>query len=233
MSDPAQSPSPSTAAPSSTSPSPASPQASPPSTSPATTAPDGKDSTVLTAAAAADPQTDPAKEPSKQPDAPAAFDPAKLSFPEELGKPDEGMLNKFGEIAKSANLTQETAQRLTDLYTETTKAAQEAGTNAWKSTIEQWENEIKKDPMIGGANLETHQRNFAKVLADPRFATDGVVEALVLTGAGSHPAINRFMAKIAKALTEGGMVTGSPPSGAAPKTMAQTIYPNNPSSAGD
>jgi hypothetical protein len=143
------------------------------------------------------------------------------------------MLNKFGEIAKSANLTQETAQRLADLYTETAKAAQEAGTNAWKSTIEQWENEIKKDPMIGGANLETHQRNFAKVLADPRFATDGVVEALVLTGAGSHPAVNRFMAKIAKALTEGGMVTGSPPSSAAPKTVAQTIYPNNPSSAGD
>jgi hypothetical protein len=143
------------------------------------------------------------------------------------------MLNKFGEIAKSANLTQETAQRLADLYTETAKAAQEAGTNAWKSTIEQWENEIKKDPMIGGANLETHQRNFAKVLADPRFATDGVVEALVLTGAGSHPAVNRFMAKIAKALTEGGMVTGNPPSNAAPKTIAQTIYPNNPSSAGD
>jgi hypothetical protein len=206
---------------------------SPTSTS-TTLAPDGKDSTVLTAATGTPPETKPAEAKPDTPDAPAAFDATKLTFPEELGKPDEGMLNKFGEIAKSANLTQDTAQRLADLYTETAKAAQEAGTNAWKSTIEQWEDEIKKDPVIGGANLELHQRNFAKVLADPRFATDGVVEALVLTGAGSHPAVNRFMAKIAKALTEGGMVTGNPPSTAAPRTAAQAIYPNHPSSeAGD
>jgi hypothetical protein len=194
-------------------------------------APDGKDSTVLTAAAPPAVET---KSETKEETPPAApFDASKLSFPEELGKPDEGMLNKFGEIAKSANLTQDTAQRLADLYTETAKAAQEAGTQAWKSTIEQWEGEIKKDPVIGGANLEVHQRNFAKVLADPRFNTDGVIEALVLTGAGSNPAVNRFMAKIAKALTEGGMVTGSPPSSAAPRTHAQTIYPHLPSGAGD
>jgi hypothetical protein len=231
MSDPAQSPSPPPAAPSSTSPSPASPPASPPSTTPPTTAPDGKPTTVLTEATGAPAETKPETKPETPPA--EAFDASKLSFPEELGKPDEGMLNKFGEIAKSANLTQDTAQRLADLYTETAKAAQEAGTNAWKSTIEQWEGEIKKDPVIGGANLEVHQRNFAKVLADPRFATDGVIEALVLTGAGSNPAVNRFMAKIAKALTEGGMVTGSPPSAAAPRTAAQTIYPNLPSGAGD
>lgn len=229
MSDQASNQSPPPAAPSSTSPSPVDGTAS---TSPAkTTAPDGKDSTVLTEATAPAAETKPETKPETPPT--EAFDASKLSFPEELGKPDEGMLNKFGEIAKSANLTQDAAQRLADLYTETAKAAQEAGTNAWKSTIEQWEGEIKKDPVIGGANLEVHQRNFAKVLADPRFATDGVIEALVLTGAGSHPAINRFMAKIAKALTEGGMVTGNPPSAAAPKTAAQTIYPNHPSQAGD
>ncbi len=197
-----------------------------------TTAPDGKDSTVLTAATAP-PETKPAETKLDTPEV-VPFDTTKLTFPEELGKPDEGMLNKFGEIAKSANLTQDTAQRLADLYTETAKAAQEAGTNAWKSTIEQWEGEIKKDPVIGGANLETHQRNFAKVLADPRFATNGVVEALVLTGAGSNPAVNRFIAKLCSVLVEGGMVTGSPPSAAAPKTAAQAIYPNHPSSeAGD
>src|SRR5438552_16982244 len=134
MSDPAQNPSPPPAAPSSTSPSPGS-AGTPPSTTPAatTTAPDGKDSTVLTAATTPAAEAKPETKPETPPAAP--FDATKLTFPQELGKPDEGMLNKFGEIAKSANLTQDTAQRLADLYTETAKAAQEAGTQAWKSTI--------------------------------------------------------------------------------------------------
>lgn len=161
----------------------------------------------------------------------APFDPAKLSFPEELGKPDETMLNEFANVAKSLNLSQDGAQQLADLHTKAIKAASEANTQLWAKTIETWENEIKSDPDIGGDKLKQHQTNFARVLADPRFHVDGVIEALNTTGAGSNPAINRFIAKLVGALSEGGMVQGSPGSAREPRSAAQRLYPNNPSEA--
>lgn len=224
---------------------PANPLSSPPppasasgtssSTTPAAvTAPDGSSSTILTEAAHA-PDPAAATEPTETetPEAATPFDVSKLSFPEELGKPDEGILNEFGEVAKSLSLTQEGAQQLADLHTKVLKSASEASTQAWKTTIEGWHNEIKNDPEIGGDKLKLHQTNFARIIADPRFATPGVLEALDLTGAGANPAINRFLAKIASALTEGGMVQGSPSTPARPATVAQAMYPGLKSEAGD
>jgi hypothetical protein len=198
------------------------------------TAPDGSPSTVLTEAAHA-PDPAAAAEPPKTetPEATPSFDVSKLSFPEELGKPDEGVLNEFGEVAKSLNLTQDGAQKLADLHTKVLQSASEANTQLWKTTIEGWQNEIKADPEIGGDKLKVHQTNFARVLADPRFHVDGVLEALDLTGAGAHPAINRFMAKVVGALTEGGIVQGEPGQARQPRSAAQAMYPGLKSEAGD
>jgi hypothetical protein len=218
------------------SPPPDSPPASPTSstTTPTVTAPDGSPSTVLTEAAHA-PDPAAAAEPPKTetPEETTPFDVSKLTFPEELGKPDEGVLNEFGEVAKSLNLTQDGAQKLADLHTKVLQSASEANTQAWKTTIEGWQNEIKADPEIGGDKLKVHQTNFARVLADPRFHVDGVLEALDLTGAGSNPAINRFIAKVVSALTEGGIVQGEPGQARQPRSAAQAMYPGLKSEAGD
>src|SRR5216684_2057144 len=197
-----------------------------------TTTPSGATSTTLTgdqgASDAAPKEGEAAAEAT--PEAPTA-DIAKLTFPEGFDKPNEALLGRFGEIAKSLKLGQEGAQQLTDLYTDTIKAASEANMQAWKVTIDAWEHEIKADPEIGGDKLTAIQTNFHKVLADPRFNTPGVIEALMLTGAGSNPAINRFMAKIVNALTEGVAVAGSPGSQRnAPRGAAQALYPNLPTS---
>lgn len=208
--------------------------ATPTETTPATpTTPSGATSTTLTgetadASVAAPKEGEAAEEAATE--TPTA-DITKLTFPEGFDKPNEALLGRFGEIAKSLSLSQEGAQQLTDLYTDTIKAASEANSQAWKVTIDAWENEIKNDPEIGGDKLKAIQTNFHKVLADPRFNTPGVVEALMLTGAGSNPAINRFMAKIVNALTEGVAVEGSPGSQRnAPRSAAQALYPNLPSS---
>lgn len=157
---------------------------------------------------------------------------AALKFPEGFDKPNEALLGRFGEVSKSLKLSQEGAQQLTDLYSDAIKSASEANMQAWKVTIDAWEKEIREDPQIGGDKLKAIQTSFHKVLSNPRFATPGVVEALMLTGAGSNPAINRFMAKIVAALTEGTSVEGSP--GArqnGPRSAAQALYPNLPSSS--
>jgi hypothetical protein len=49
-------------------------------------------------------------------------------------------------------------------------------------------------------------------------------DALKITGAGNNPAILRFVHAMASRLTEGSHVGGSPP--AAPKGMAEALYPN-------
>ncbi len=206
--------------------------ATPTETTPAqpTTTPSGATSTTLTgdAPGAAPKEGEAATETAVET---PPVDLAKLTFPEGFDKPNEVLLGRFGEVAKSLKLSQEGAQQLTDLYTDTIKAASEANSQAWKVTIDAWENEIKNDPAIGGDKLKAIQTNFHKVLSDPRFNTPGVVEALMLTGAGSNPAINRFMAKIVNALTEGVAVEGSPGSSrSAPRSAAQALYPNLPSS---
>jgi len=209
----------------------AAPSAAPSST----TAPDGRATTLLTEQPNASGTTEPATETKTETETSATpFDAAKLTFPDDFGKPDAGMLEKFAEIAKSANLSQEAAQQLANLHTETSKAASEANLQAWSRTIEAWETEIKSDPVIGGDKLEGVKASVAKVVQDPRFATPGFIEALNLTGFGSNPAAVRFFAKIASALTEGSAVQGSPP-GPPQRTAAQRMYPNNPSSeaAGD
>lgn len=204
-------------------------------TSSTPTTPSGGTSTVLTEQTGGDAsdtktETEQTKTETEE-KAATPVDVAKLSFPEELGKPDETMLNEFANVAKSLNLSQEGAQQLADLHTKAIKAASEANTQLWAKTIETWENEIKSDPDIGGDKLKQHQTNFARVLADPRFHVDGVIEALNTTGAGSNPAINRFIAKLVGALSEGGMVQGSPGSAREPRSAAQRLYPNNPSEA--
>jgi hypothetical protein len=161
------------------------------------------------------------------------FDVAKLSFPEELGKPDEATLNKFAEIATSLNLSQEGAQQLANLHTEVQKTASEENRKAWSRTIDTWENEVKSDPNIGGDKYEATIAKIAKIVHDPRFETPGFIDGLNLTGFGSHPAAVRFFEKIANVLTEGGPVTGSAPGPSSDqRTAAQRMYPNLPSSSG-
>jgi hypothetical protein len=135
------------------------------------TAPDGSPSTVLTEAAHA-PDPAAAAEPPKTEtsETTTPFDVSKLTFPEELGKPDEGILNEFGEVAKSLNLTQDGAQKLADLHTKVLRSAS---------------------------------------------------------------AINRFIAKVVSALTEGGIVQGEPGQARQPRSAAQAMYPGLKSEAGD
>src|SRR6266581_1655067 len=130
----------------------------------ATTTPSGATSTTLTGEAGAPdaaPKEGEAAAEAKA-EAPSA-DIAKLTFPEGFDKPNEVLLGRFGEIAKSLSLSQEGAQQLTDLYTDTIKAASEANSQAWKVTIDAWEKEISEDPVIGGDKIKSIQTKFHQV----------------------------------------------------------------------
>src|SRR6516164_3250619 len=140
------------------------------------------------------------------------------------------------KIFKELNLSQEGAQRLMDLYAETNREALEAPYNMWADLQAKWVEETKAE---FGAAVEPGGRVITSIgrLIDsfpPKMASE-FREAMDLTGVGSHPAFVRAFANIAERLSEGTPVAGRGPSplgqkapDAAPKSIAQIMYPKNP-----
>jgi hypothetical protein len=179
-------------------------------------------------------------------EAPAAFDPEKITFPEGTA-PDKELLGKFGEIAKAHGLTQPAAQQLVDLYNTVAKTQADANRTAWNSTLASWETEVREDKgVIGKATLkgengtvlqglEAVKVTVAKVINNPELTDPKFREALEVTGIGSNPAAVRTLYQWAKALTEGSAVRAGGPSpnvgardNTAPQTAAKALYPNLP-----
>jgi hypothetical protein len=179
-------------------------------------------------------------------EAPEAYDPEKITFPEGTA-PDKELLGKFGEIAKAHGLTQPAAQQLVDLYNTVAKTQADANRTAWNSTLASWETEVREDKgVIGKATLkgengtvlqglEAVKLTVARVINNPELTDPKFREALEVTGIGSNPAAVRTLYQWAKALTEGSAVRAGGPSpnvgersDAGPQTAARALYPNLP-----
>ncbi len=157
----------------------------------------------------------------------------KLKLPEGMD-PKDPILAKFGETMLNDKMSpQERSQALLDLHSDVIKAVGEANTKAWNDTKAEWEGEIKADKEIGGDKLQPTLQQISKALD----ATIGPEAAKAfktgfnVTGAGSHPAVVRGMAKIAALLTEGGHIPGSP--GKGKMDLASTFFPNSPDMKGN
>src|SRR5439155_22514769 len=123
-------------------------------------------------------------------------------------KLDEGMSKQFTDIATEAKLSPAAAQKLIDLDIARQKSFSEAMAKTYRDTNEKWVEEVKADAEIGGDKLQPTLTTISKAL--DTFGTPKVREALNLTGAGNNPEIVKTLFKMAKALTEGGHVTGQP-----------------------
>jgi hypothetical protein len=141
------------------------------------------------------------------------------------------------KVFKDLNLPQDSAQKLMDLYAESTQQALDAPYQMWADLQAQWVQECKDE---FGAGLDPGGRiitNISRLIDTfpPKMAQD-FREVMDLTGAGSHPAFVRAFSHIAERLSEGSPVAGGKPSplgqkvpDAAPKSLAQILYPKNPS----
>jgi hypothetical protein len=98
----------------------------------------------------------------------------------------------------------------------------QAQADAWRTTNEQWVNEVKTE--FAGEKLTAAQATVSKALNE--YGGQGVREAFDLTGAGNNPAIFRLIHNMAKALGEGTPATNGTPAGQGEKTLAERMYPN-------
>ena len=124
--------------------------------------------------------------------------------PKEVSRPDdvpeayefEGESDQFNElvggVAKEIGLSQEKAQRLAS-------AIDRANDEAVYTQSLAWLDELKKDPEVGGANLEANLK-LARSVFD-RFADDYELKILLATsGVTNHPKFIKMFAAIGKVL---------------------------------
>jgi hypothetical protein len=134
-------------------------------------------------------------------------------------------LGEFSKIASEAGVSQEVAQKFVDLYTSELKQQSEAPYRAWTDLQNQWQAEVRNDPVIGGANLD---KNLAATKAGLNALlgedSKAFYEALNITGAGNNPAIIRGLFKAAQSHAPATPVNGSP-GGGKTKSAGATLYP--------
>lgn len=161
-------------------------------------------------------------------EAPAPFKFEDVKLPEGLTL-SEAQQTLVGDLAAKHNLSAAALSDLMEVYGNEVKQAQEAGTQLYAQTQENWVKEVKADKDIGGDKLAGVLATIAKVRDDPKLTDPKFAEALNFTGAGNHPAVVKTLYNWAKALNEGGPVKGSP-SGQAKITgpSAKAMYPNLP-----
>lgn len=223
-----------------------------PGNDPAARAPDGslKEPTSSTPPATPEPPKaiepaapkDPAapKEPAKAADGP----PEKYEFKAAEGKElDPKVVEAVTPIFKELGLTQDQAQKLVDFQAARDTELATAMEKVVNDTRNEWREKIAKDPTLGDGkdNLKPEVRaNISKALDSlPAEAKAAVVKAFDLTGAGDNPAVVAAMNHFGKLLSEGTSVRGGGPSSEGQRapgaptrpSLAQALYPNNPSSA--
>lgn len=152
---------------------------------------------------------------------------------------DKEMMGAAGELFKKMNISQDGAQQLVDLYAKNLQAAQEAPFKAYIDMKQGWTDEVNtkygKDIAEGGKHF-TAVGGLLEKLGD---AEKPFREAMDVTGVGSHPAFVAAFIKLAEMLGSGTHVKGNGPSplGQSPgaqqqRSLAQSMYPHLPSSAG-
>jgi hypothetical protein len=161
--------------------------------------------------------------------------PAEAPNYDELKLPEGVELDKEGfdevkAIGKEYGLPAEGMQKLIDKHISTVQAAAGEPYRLFKEMVGGWEDEVKKDPEIGGENFPKMRTTIGRafdqyVPKDRRAAFD---QALTMTGAGSNPEIIRTFYRMAKQLTEGGHVQGRPVQAKRPSTLGEALgYTSN------
>lgn len=143
-------------------------------------------------------EKDPAEEEGENDGAPENYE---FEVPEGM-ELDEQLSEKFTDLAKELNLTNEQANKLVSMYGDQLVDAQAKQQQQWETTSKQWAEDLKADPEFGGSNFEKNAEIAKTAIA--KFGDDELKKALNDTGLGNHPALVKFMHKVGTSISEDG-----------------------------
>ena len=158
---------------------------------------------------------------------PESYEPFALPKGMEAAAPDvAAALSDAVGVFRELGLTQEQGQKLVDLYGKHWIGAVDAFDLELSRRMQEWGEEIQRDPELGGARLKesvTHARRAINNLGGAELEA-----ALEQTGAINHPQIFRAFVRMGRGLAEDTFVTGQVAGGApdSPEAWAARVYPN-------
>jgi hypothetical protein len=127
-------------------------------------------------------------------------------------EPDPVAAESFVKLVNEHGISRSTASALIEMQAGIMKAASDASSKAFTDMQAAWQDEVQKNPNIGGQKLQSNLSNIGKLIdfAGPVLAPK-IRAAMDLTGAGNHPAVVEWLSGIAKELVESGHISGGPP----------------------
>ncbi len=135
---------------------------------------------------------------------------------------DKDVLGVAKGLFAESKLPQEVAQKYVDLYTAQITKLVDGQMKAWVDLNAKWVADFKADKELGGDREPTTMANISKALR--KFGSPGLSDALKATGAGNHPEVIRFFARIGAATGESTHVPAGQGAGAAQASIA-ALYP--------
>jgi hypothetical protein len=147
---------------------------------------------------------------------------AEFKMPEGM-ELDTEAAEKFAPMAQELGLDQEQAQKLVDFYAEERQKLEKANVDVWEKTQADWQELVKSDEEVGGADLEEKLGVATKALE--KFGTPALNDAILAMGAGNNVEFIRFTYRVGKAMSEDTIGTGTP----APKNdrdRAKILFPD-------
>ncbi|HEY7824054.1 MAG TPA: hypothetical protein VIG24_14530 [Acidimicrobiia bacterium] len=138
---------------------------------------------------------------------------------------DQALLDEIGPEFKELGLTTKQAQSLADKFIAAQEAKGKAQADGWSKTVADWVDTAKADPEMGGAKWDSTVKAASGVVG--KFGNDGLKEFLNASGAGNHPEMIRFMAKVGAVISEDNPAISENPGKMTPRDSAAILYPDD------
>lgn len=145
---------------------------------------------------------------------------------------DQEMMDKFLPIFEEARLPNEVAQQLVNQFAESLPSiVEQASKQAWdgieseiKQRSSEWEQQVKKDPELGGAKLAATTHNIANVYEAflTKEETAGLKAVMNEQGIGNHPALVKLLSNVGALIAEDSFKRGN--ASEAPKDAATILF---------
>lgn len=146
-----------------------------------------------------------------------------ITFPEGMTVQDADRDSFLGILNNREMTPAQQAQALVDLQATVAQQASEAGSQAWTDMQDQWVNEVRNDPDVGGQRFDANIANIGKLIDE--FGSDELRAVMDITGAGNNVHVVKFLANVASRLTEGSQISGGNPT-MTEASVADLMYPS-------
>jgi len=138
---------------------------------------------------------------------------------------DQALMDEIGPQFKELGLTTKQAQSLADKFIAAQASKAEAQAQGWAKTVSDWVDQAKADPEIGGAKWDGTVKTASGLVG--KFGTPELKEYFNASGAGNHPEMIRFMAKVGAMIAEDNPAISENPGKGRSADSAAILYPDD------